>query len=103
MTAPTETSNSVELDAQARQWLNAYRTAKERLAGDQEIVDRCRDQLEAALGDAEVGTIDGEPLVRNTIVTSQRLDSKKLKEQRPDIYEEFTRPQVSRRFTVVDA
>lgn len=97
------TANTVELDSSAQQWLNAYRTAKERLASDQELVDRCREQLEAILGDAEVATVDAKPVIRFTTVHSTRLDTSKLKENLPDIYEQFTRPQITRRFTIVDS
>lgn len=99
MSTPTTT----ELTPAQRQWVNAYKQAKQRLADDQELLDRCREQIEAALGDAEVGTVEGQPVVRNTTVTSTRLDTRKLKEQHPDLYEQFCRPQMSRRFTVVDS
>lgn len=85
--APT----AVELDEAAKYWLNAYKMAKERKDIAEAQLLRCREQLEAALGDAEEATVDGV-----TVVTwrwskgSTRIDVKALREKDPDLAEQFT-------------
>ncbi|GAA0638051.1 hypothetical protein GCM10010174_69860 [Kutzneria viridogrisea] len=80
----------------------AYREATANAKRWTEIADRARKHITDALGDNEVGTVDGEPVARYTVVNGTRLDSKKLKAEHPDIVEQFTVPTTSRRFTLVD-
>jgi len=61
--------------------------------------DEAANRLKELLGDAERG-IAGEREVRWPTVESRRLDTKRLKSERPDIYEEYTRISTYRRFSV---
>jgi predicted phage-related endonuclease len=63
-----------------------------------EMEEASRAAIEEALGDNEVGELDGAPAVNWTRVTSRRLDQKALKAEHPDIVAEYTRPSESRRF-----
>ena len=58
--------------------------------------------IKDALGDAEVGTVNGEPVVRWSYVTTNRFDQKAAKELlTPDQVAQCTKPTESRRFTIV--
>lgn len=85
-------------------WVKAYREACANRDNWSEIADRAKQQISQALEEAgaEVGTVDGYPAVRWTQVTSQRLDTKRLKAAHPDIAAEFLVSSSSRRFTLVD-
>lgn len=56
-------------------------------------------RIKLELGDASVGMTD-EYKVSWTSVESKRLDSKLLKAEKPEIYEEYVKTSSSRRFTV---
>lgn len=95
--------NETELDELAT-WIAAYREATSNAKQWQETADRAKEHITAALteANAEVGTVDGRPAVRWTIVESARVDTKKLRSEHPEIVAQFTVPSQSRRFTVVD-
>jgi hypothetical protein len=58
--------------------------------------------IKDALGDAEVGTINGEPVVRWSYVTTNRFDQKVAKELLShDQLAQCTKATESRRFTIV--
>lgn len=58
--------------------------------------------IKDALGDAEIGTINGEPVVRWSYVTTNRFDQKVAKELlSPEQLAQCTKATESRRFTIV--
>ena len=58
--------------------------------------------IKDALGDAEVGTINGEPVVRYSRIVTNRFDQKAAKELlTPEQVERCTKATESRRFTIV--
>lgn len=62
-----------------------------------------QNQLEALLGDHEVGRIGRAHeaiIVKWANVVSRRLDTKRLKTEKPDLYEEYNTETQTRRFTV---
>jgi predicted phage-related endonuclease len=85
-------------------WLVAYQQATLNAKQWNDTAERAKQHIIAHLekADADVGTINGEPAVRWTVVESHRLDVKKLRSEYPDLASAFTRPSVTRRFTVVD-
>lgn len=83
-------------------WIAAYREATDSAKKWTEIADRAKEQITKAIGDAEIGTVDGQPAARWSVVNSSRLDTKKLRAEHPDIAEQFTVPTTTRRFTLVD-
>lgn len=91
---------AVELDRNVAQWLVYIRQCNAQIKQLEEARDNARRHIEAALGDAEVGLVDGQPAVRWTWVHSKRLDQRKLKEQAPELVEACTVPVVSRRFSL---
>ena len=82
--------------------VEAYRAAKKQISDWEEVAAQCRAQIEAALGDYEVGTVDGAEVVRWTRVTTNRLDQTLLKGQFPEVFRACQTPTTSRRFTLVD-
>lgn len=83
-------------------WIAAYRAAVGNAKQWQEVADRAKQHITTALGDAECGTVNGEPAVRWTVVQSARLDTKKLRAEHPELVDQFTVPSTTRRFTLVD-
>lgn len=91
---------AVELDGNTAQWLLYIRQCDAQIKQLEEAKAVARKHVEAALGDAEVGTVDGQPAVRWTWVRSSRFQTTKFREQHPDLYAEYTSAQVTRRFIV---
>lgn len=103
MTTGTDTERlTVELAAEAAGWLTVYRRADAQIRHMEEVKAEARRHLEEALGDAELGTVDGDVAVRWTFIESRRLDQKKLKEQAPELVEQCTVASTSRRFSLPD-
>lgn len=85
-------------------WVAAYKAAVGNAKGWQEVADRAKQHITTALdkADAEIGTVNGEPAVRWTVVESSRLNTKKLRAEHPQLVDQFTAPSSSRRFTLVE-
>jgi predicted phage-related endonuclease len=93
----------VDLDPAASAFLTAYVEAKAKIKEWEEKADIARQQVEAAMGDAEVGLINGREAVRWTTVESNRIDTKKIRELLPPhLVEKLETTTVSRRFTIVE-
>lgn len=93
----------IDLDATAAAWLEAYIEAKAKMKEYAEKADRAQEQVKAALGDCEIGLVNGRESIRWTTVESRRVDVTKLRSLLPpqvlDLVEVVS---VSRRFSVVD-
>ncbi len=61
-------------------WLNLLRQATRRKADEEEQIKICRAKIEEALGESEIGTVGGMPVVSWKWVTSNRLDQTLAKE-----------------------
>ena len=82
--------------------IEVLRYAKRKEAEIKELLASTRAVIEERLGDNEIGTLDGNPVVRWTFVKTNRLNQRKLKEDRPDLVAEYTEASESRRFDVLD-
>lgn len=91
---------TIELDEATTRWLEYIRACDAQIKELEESRKRARQHVEAALGEHEVGLVDGRPAVRWTYVHSHRLDQRKLKEQAPELVEQCTVPTVTRRFSL---
>lgn len=93
---------TIELDKAASAFLAAYIEAKQKIREWQEKADLAAEQIKAAMGDHEIGLIDGAPAVKWITVESRAIDIKKCKEILPpqvlDLVE-ITRQ--SKRFTII--
>lgn len=85
-------------------WVTAYREACDNRDNWAAIADRAKQQIAQALeeSDAEVGTLNGHPAVRWSPVTTNRLDTKRLRAEHPDLAAEFSVTSHTRRFTLVE-
>lgn len=96
--APTPT------DLESLRWaVELLRFAKERKAELKTLEDQARDAIEQALGDNEIGVLDGHVAVTWKTHTQNRLDQQTLKKTFPDIYEVCRKTSDVRRFEVLDA
>jgi predicted phage-related endonuclease len=100
--AAVEDKPTVALPGDAGAWLGLIRRCDQQIKDLEETKRVARQRIEQLLGENEVGTLDGRPVVRWTVVPSRRFQQKKFQEQHPDLYEAFTSTSVSRRFTLVD-
>lgn len=55
-------------------WLDLLRQATRRKADEEEQIKICRAKIEEALGESEIGTVGGMPVVSWKWVKSNRLD-----------------------------
>jgi predicted phage-related endonuclease len=96
-------STEIELDAIANWVLHLKQLRADRAEIDEQI-EMAENQIKDALGDAEVGTIGGEPVIRWSHVVSNRFDQKAAKALlTDDQVAACTKPSESRRFTIVEA
>jgi predicted phage-related endonuclease len=100
--AAVEDKPTIALPDDAAAWLGLIRQCDQQIKDLEETKQVARKHIEQLLGEHEVGTVDGQPVVRWTVVPSTRLDTTKLKAERPEVYEAFCRTSISRRFTLVD-
>lgn len=92
---------ATDLDAIAG-WVTVLREANAAKARAEETAALARTKIEEALGDNEIGLVDGAPAVRWVHVTSTRFDQKKAKAILGDAAEACMVATESRRFTLVD-
>lgn len=91
-----------ELDALAN-WIIHLKQLKTDRADIDMQIEVAEGHIKDALGDAEVGTLGGEPIVRWSYVISNRFDHKAAKALlTAEQVEACTKPSESRRFTIVD-
>ncbi|WP_025682514.1 YqaJ viral recombinase family protein [Paenibacillus maysiensis] len=74
--------------------------AKEDAQAAAEQVKRLENELKSAIGENEVATYNGEPLVTWKSSQTTRLDTKRLKQEQPHIFEKYANTTSSRRFLV---
>lgn len=94
------TDHDIALDDLAN-WIDLYRQATDGIAALEERRKVARERIEAALGDAETGTVDGRPVVRWAHVTTRRLDQRRAKELLGDRVDDAMTEVTSRRFALV--
>jgi predicted phage-related endonuclease len=99
-----EQRSSVELPLDIAGWIELYKKTQAEIKVLEEKVAAAKEKIQEALGENEVGLIDGSVVVRWTKVTSTRFDMKKAREVLdPKILAFLSSDSVSRRFTLVDA
>lgn len=93
----------VDLDPTAAAFLVGYIEAKAKIKEWTEKADMMAEQVKSALGDSEIGLVNGREAIRWTTVESRRLDTAKIRELLTDeqvsLLETVT---ISRRFAVVE-
>jgi predicted phage-related endonuclease len=92
----------VELPSQIINWLNEYKKIQSQMKDLTEKLDIARAHIELALGESELGLIDGQPAIKWGYIESNRFDQKKAKEiLTPEQVEACTVVQRARRFEPV--
>jgi predicted phage-related endonuclease len=93
----------VDLDPTASAFLTAFIEARAKIKEWQEKADIAQEQVKAALGDSEIGLVNGREAVRWTSVETHRIDTKRIRELLPaEMVEKLETVTISRRFTIVD-
>ena len=94
--------NTIEIDS-LKNWVTMIKQLKADRAEIDEQIEIGENQIKDLMGDAEIGTVDGEPVVRWTHVVSNRFDQKAAKALlSDDQIADCTKPSDSRRFTIVE-
>jgi predicted phage-related endonuclease len=95
---------SQEIDiTELQNWVIMLKQLRADRADIDEQIEVIEGQIKDALGDAEIGTINGAPVVRWSHVVSNRFDQKTAKEMlTPEQVEACMKPLESRRFTIVE-
>ena len=96
---PRATEEEAELPADAFTLVHLYDEAAEEEKAAKTRKDEAANKLKAMLGEAEKGFVYDRK-VSWTNVEGTRLDTKKLKENEPEIYEKYTKTSNYRRFQV---
>jgi predicted phage-related endonuclease len=94
--------NEVELESVAN-WVMHLKQLKADRAEIDENIEQAENQIKDQMGDADTGTIGGEPVIRWSHIVTQRFDQKAAKAILTD--EQIaacTKPSESRRFTIVE-
>ncbi|MBN6186431.1 YqaJ viral recombinase family protein [Aneurinibacillus sp. BA2021] len=94
-----EVGTEMELPLEADELLEQLAPAKEAVKAAEERVKEIENRLKAMLGEHEAGQARYYQITWKN-VSSWRIDSKALKAEHPDIYEQFAKPSISRRFSV---
>jgi predicted phage-related endonuclease len=93
----------IDFDLDTFNWVDRYRHTMREIKELQEVADIARSHIEAAMGDCQIGFHHNRPVVRWTTVTTERLNTKMVKDSlTPELLEQFTTTSISRRFTLVD-
>jgi putative phage-type endonuclease len=94
-----EKGKSVDLTSEYKEKISRYLDLKSSIKSLEEQMKEIENQIKYEMKDAEVAFVQNFQAEWKT-VNSNRVDSKKLKEQFPDIYKQVVKPSVSRRFGI---
>jgi predicted phage-related endonuclease len=89
-----------ELDEVAAGWLDLYRDTKAKIADLQETLILAEGKLREAVGGAEVVRYGGAVVISYPRFDVTRLDIARLRQERPDIVEAYSKTSEGSRFTV---
>jgi hypothetical protein len=93
----------MDFDLDTFNWVDRYRETMREIKALQEIADIARSHIEGAMGECQIGMHHNRPVVRWTTITTERLNTKLVKEAlTPELLEQFTTVSTSRRFTLCD-
>ena len=81
--------------------LEILRFTRAKISEYTEMADRSKAAIQEAMGESEVGTVEGEPAVKWTHSKVTRLDQKKLKAEHPEVVSAYMTTSEQRRFEVL--
>lgn len=96
---PETKENDIALPTDALALIEQYEQAKEQAAYFDEVKKEAENKLKALLGENEIGLLS-DRTVSWKPYSSTRIDSKRLKEEMPEIYERYAKTSNSRRFLI---
>lgn len=94
-----EPKSEVQLDKTVETLIEARDAYIEDITALETKKKEIENQIKAQMGENEIGHV-GSRTVKWSNVTSNRIDTKTLKAERPEIYQQYTKPSVSRRFAI---
>lgn len=92
---------NVDLES-VRGAIDVYRWIKLRQAELKELETTTRAAIEAAMSDADTGTLDDKPVINWLTYKKRQLNQKALKEELSELVEMYTEVKEVRRFELVD-
>lgn len=96
---PEDNGETITLESDAEMLIEAIESIKSEVKEQRELQKEYENKLKLLIGDARTG-ITPKYEVRNITVTSNRLDSRKLRKEQPDIAEKYTNQSSYRRMTI---
>lgn len=84
--------------AKVRDQVEILRYIKDQQAKLKVLADEAKSAIQAVMGAAELGELDGEPVVRWSSYEQTRLDQKRFKDAYPNAFQACTTTSVVRRF-----
>src|SRR5699024_2519248 len=96
---PEDNGEIITLDDDAEMLIEAIENIKAEVKEKRELQKEYENKLKLMIGDARTG-VTPRYEVRNITVTSNRLDSSKLRAEMPDIAEKYTKQSSYRRMTI---
>lgn len=91
---------NVDLDP-VRAHVETLRWVKKRQAELKDLESKTRDAIEQALGDNEIGQLDGDTVITWVMHKKRLFQQAKLKDAHPELVEEFTETVEGRQFKVL--
>lgn len=98
---PISVPGHVDLPAEAADWLRLWRRSRANAQTAETVARDLETRLQAQLGPTEEGWLDGRAVVRWRGYTQRTLDTKALRRDHPDLAQQYTKPVLRRRFTIL--
>ena len=96
---PQATLPTIDLPSQASELIEQLESIKADIKLLEERKNECENKLKQLLGEHEAGRID-DVVVTWKNVTSNRIDTNRLKKEKPEIYEQYLKSSSYRRFEI---
>lgn len=93
-------ASEIELTSKQNELVEELRTAQENAKIAKERVECLKNQLKATMEDNEIALFKGEPVATWKEVSQNRLDTQRLKQEQPEIYQTYIMTKSSRPFLV---
>lgn len=96
---PTSSGEEIALPSEVDKWVEQRDEAKAAMDAAEEMKNEAENRIKVLMGESEVGRLRHIKVVWKN-VTSNRIDSKKLKAEKPEVFAEYSKDSTSRRFEI---
>lgn len=96
----TKRGASKEADEDMQEIYLELLEAKRAKKAAEEKLEALQDKVKLFLQDSEILTIGQQPIVTWKAITSNRFDAKEFEKKYPELKQQFTKPQIARRFEI---